>query len=70
MAETIKKLPPFIPIGELHLYGGPKKTKAYALVKAGYLQVVRTAWGTLVTAESFLEYLDTVKYLEGLEDVL
>ena len=69
MAETIK-LPPFIPIKELHLYGGPKKTKAYELVNAGHLETVKAPWGRMVTAKSFLEYLDTMKALEGLEDVL
>ena len=49
--------PPYIPIGELHQYGGPKRTKAYALLREGKLRARLMPWGTMVEGESLADLL-------------
>jgi len=52
------KFPAYIPIGELHKFGGPKRTKAYALLREHKLRARRMPWGTMVEGASLAELLE------------
>ena len=55
MADPV--IPKLIPIKDLHLYGGPKRTTVYKLLGQGELIAKKTPWGTYVTRESFEAYM-------------
>jgi hypothetical protein len=57
MSTPIRELPPLIPVDDLPSYGGPQRTRAYALLNAGRLRAVKQGRLTSVTGASFAEYL-------------
>ena len=53
----IATIPPFIPVDRLPEYGGPERTKTYALLRQGKLRAVKHGHLTLVTGDSFASYM-------------
>jgi hypothetical protein len=63
------KFPAYIPIGELHKFGGPKRTKAYELLNSGQLRGIKAPWATLIEGTSLEEYLASLPEFDPLADL-
>jgi hypothetical protein len=64
VSTPIKELPPLIPIDALPAYGGPGRTRTYALLNAGKLHAVKQGNRTSITGASFAAYLASLPAYE------